>query len=94
MKNLTFKLNSETKIPKKLIKDAPKTGRFDDYAEYIVNTYNIECPEQDAITYLVSTGAGWKATDLQDHNENLQRLVWIAVMNCHEQKTNYFYMGA
>jgi hypothetical protein len=67
-------------------------GAFDEYGEWIVETYNIEVSEEDVRKFLKSYGA-WDAEDLKDYDVNLLRLVWIATLNCKENETTYFYMG-
>ncbi len=89
---IIFKLHSETKLPKKIIKGAPSSGDFDDYAEMILGAYDVICSESDAKRALKSYGA-WDDSDLRDHSANLKRLLWIAVLDCKDQNVSYWYMG-
>ncbi len=89
---ISFKINSETEIPQDVIDDAPRTGPFDEYADYLYETFEVECSLADSIKYLKSTGA-WEKSELQDLELNIKRVLWLAVMDCKENKTNYFYMG-
>lgn len=92
MKTLSFKLNNETRLPRKIIQDAPKSGAFDGYADFVCQKFNIEMTLQDSISYLKEFGA-WSIEELQDIEANKRRVLWQAVMYCHEQNTSFFYMG-
>lgn len=92
MQTISFKLHSETKLPKKVIRDAPSQGAFDSYAEYLLQAYNVEVTLQDSITFLRSYGA-WDNSELQDLQANKARILWLACLDCKEQKTQFFYMG-
>jgi hypothetical protein len=92
MTTITLKLNKETELPQNLIDDAPKQGSFDAYAEYILDTYDIDVSLQDSIAYLKRFGA-WESDELQDLETNKARLMWIACLDCKEQKTTDWYMG-
>ena len=89
---LHFKVNSEIKLPQDFIDSVPSQGAVDSAVEELCADFNIECLEQNTIEYLKSTG-GWTLDELQDHETNLKRLVWIACLDCQENETTYFYMG-
>ena len=91
-KTVIFKLHAETKIPKEWRDSVPSSGPADDAVEYLCKKYNVECLEQDAIKYLKLTG-GWSLDELQYHDRNIERLVWISTLDCKEQNTCYWYMG-
>lgn len=90
--SIEFKLYSEIKLPQDFIDSIPSSGQSDSYIDDLLLNYSIKCSEKDAIEYLKNTG-GWSLDDLNNHAENIKRLVWIACLNCQEQDTNYFYMG-
>lgn len=92
MDTITFKLHRETKLPRQVIKDAPSQGAFDDYAESLLESYNIDVSLEDSQTYLKRLGA-WEEHELQDLELNKRRLLWIACLDCKEEKTQYWYMG-
>jgi len=92
MKTLIFKINTDIELPQNIINDAPYQGPFDDYAEYLLETYNIEVSLDDSIQYLKEYGA-WTLEELQDLELNKARILWLACLNCKENNTNYFYMG-
>jgi ABC-type enterochelin transport system permease subunit len=48
---------------------------------------------EDSIKYLQTLGA-WEDTELQDLEENKMRLLWIAILDCKENNTQYWYMGS
>ena len=89
---ITFKLNKEIELPQMFVDSIPSTGQADSYVEDLLQDYNVECSKQDALTYLKSVGA-WSNEELANHDENLERLVWIACLECQENETNFFYMG-
>lgn len=91
-KSIEFKLNSEIELPQDFIDSIPSSGQADSYIDDLLLNYSIECSEKDAIKYLKSTG-GWSLYELNNHDENIRRLAWIACLDCQEQDTNYFYMG-
>lgn len=92
-KVIKFKLHTEVKLPKKFIDGVPSSGAADECVADLRKAYDIECDEKEAITYLKSMGS-WDDTELSDHDANLDRLVWIACLDCQDQKTTYWYMGA
>ena len=92
MKTIKFKLNSETRLTKKIVDDAPRQGPFDGYAEYLLATYDIDVTLEDSIEYLKEFGA-WDDEELQDLETNKARILWQACLSCKEEKTLYFYMG-
>ena len=89
---IVFTLHRETKLPWKLIKEMPSQGRADDYIEWVKSAYIVQSNLVDSIECLKSFGA-WDESELQDLDSNLDRLLWIALLDCKEQKTNYWYMS-
>lgn len=89
---LSFKLNQETKLPKRVIDDAPMQGPFDDYAEYLLGIYDVQVSLADSIEFLRRYGA-WEDSELQDLETNKARILWLACLDCKERETRYFYMG-
>jgi len=92
-KTIIFRLNQETKLPKKVIDEAPSTGKFDDYAEYLLETFDVECTLSDSIAYLKGVGA-WTLDEMQDLETNKGRILWLACLECKDENTTYFYMGS
>lgn len=85
-------MNAEIKLPKEFINYIPRQGDVDEYVSDLQKLYEVTCDTQDAIKYLKSTG-GWSLDDLQNHDLNINRLIWLACLDCQENKTTYFYMG-
>ena len=84
MKKQTIKLFDEMpSYPKSLIKDAPSQGRFDDYARYIVQSYNIKADHHFIRRYLKDCGA-WEESELLDNDANISRFLWITILNAKE----------
>jgi hypothetical protein len=92
VKTIHFKLNQEMEFDQELIDDAPNQGRFDEYAEYLLSSFDVQVDLNESVKYLRSTG-GWEDSELQDIELNKARLLWIALLDCKEQSTNYWYMG-
>jgi hypothetical protein len=91
-KKIIYKMNHETKLPRSLIKDAPSSGPFDDFAEWILQNYRVEVSLEDSIQYLSYLGA-WDREELQDLELNKARLLWVSILDCKENKTNHWLMG-
>jgi len=89
---IIFKINSECELPMDFINAIPRSGAADDSVDWLIKNYDVECPEVDAITYLERVGA-WDSNELKDHEANLGRLIWIACLECQENKSKYWYMG-
>lgn len=89
---IVFKLHNETEFPQSMVDDAPLQGPFDDYADCILSSYNVEVSLSDSIKYLKGVGA-WDTEELQDLETNKARLLWLALLDCNENETNLFYMG-
>ena len=89
---IVYKLNQEVELPQDFIDSIPSQGRADDAVKDIQESYSVECDETDLIKYLKSTG-GWDESELQDHDSNIDRLIWISCLDCQEQNTTYWYMG-
>jgi len=92
-KIIEFKANNQTYIPWEILEDAPTSGPFDDHADWILSAFDVQCNEKELIDYLLTFGA-WNNEELQDHDTNLGRLVWNAVLDCVENNTQYYYMGS
>lgn len=90
---IEFKLHKETELPHIFIESVPHSGRADEAIEELLQDYNIECYEQDVRKYLKHFGA-WSESELENHEDNLKRLVWLACLECRENETNFFYMGS
>lgn len=90
---LFFKLHTETKLPWKIIREAPAQGPFDDYAAWLLEEFDVQVTLEDSIAYLKEFGA-WELPELQDLELNKGRILWQACLDCQENKTNYFYMGS
>jgi hypothetical protein len=91
-KVLKFKLNTFTEIPKELVKNCPKSGPCDDYIENALLEYEIDVSLKDSQKYLKLFGA-WELKELKDLEENKKRLLWLAILDCKENKEFSFYMG-
>jgi hypothetical protein len=89
---LEFRINCETEFPMDLIDDAPTSGQFDEFAKYIIETYNVDVSLDDSIKYLKGFGA-WDLEELQDLDNNKVKILWIALLDCKENDTNIWYMG-
>jgi len=84
-------LNIEVEYPQELIDGAPKSGPFDDYAEYICESYDVQA-DASIKEFLQDYGA-WGSDELNDHEQNIKRVLWVTILNCKEEKTNFAYIG-
>lgn len=89
---IKFKLHDYAEMPTDIIQDAPSSGAFDDYADWIMSAYDVICDPDEARKALKNYGA-WDDSELEDHEANLRRLLWIAVLDCQEQSVSEWYMG-
>ena len=91
-KVINFEYGSEVELPGKLIREAPASGRFDDYAKYLRTVLDVRVTLEDSQKYLKHVGA-WEDDELQDLDDNIDRLLWIAFLDCQERETTFWYMG-
>ena len=91
-KRVVFHFGQETKIPQEWIDSVPRSGPADDAVGYLAGGYGVQVSEGDLKKYLKEYGA-WDADELSDHYANIERLIWLASLECQENDTNYFYMG-
>jgi hypothetical protein len=91
-KTIEFKLHGETELPQNLIDSIPSSGAADNAVAEARQYFNIEVPENDLRRFLKRYGA-WDAEELSDHDANIDRLIWLACLDCRENETTYFYMG-
>lgn len=92
MNKITFKLDSETIIPQDWIDIMPTSGKADYAVAEIKEAYNVVVNKDGLKKYLKRFGA-WNTEELSDHSNNIDRLIWIATLECKENDTNVFYMG-
>ena len=52
------------------------SGDATSQCEYILSQYDIDCDPEQARAYLLPYGA-WGEDELQDHSENMLKLVWL-----------------
>lgn len=91
---LIFTLHKETKIPKRIRETVPRSGSADESVKYLRKNNDILVSPEDVQEYLSYIGA-WTKDELKEssHETNIERLLWIACLNCQENKTCWFYMG-
>lgn len=89
---ITFKLHAEVELPDDFINSVPMSGPADNAVSELREVYDVECSLDDSKEYLKTYGA-WSDEELSDLDSNIDRLIWIACLDCQEQKTNYWYMG-
>lgn len=61
----------------------------DEYCEYVMENYTITGDVEDCKAYLRGYGA-WSEDELEDHGENLLRLIWLTAGSFHEEGDVYF----
>lgn len=92
MKTIEFKLNDFTTLPQDVIDSVPMSGPADSAVADLREAYDFQCTLQDSIKFLSSYGA-WEPEELQDLDSNLDRIVWLAALDCRENDSTEFYMG-
>lgn len=65
------------------------SGEKTPQVEHILNTYKIDGDPEDVKNYLTGYGA-WDDSELEDHRENLKRLVWLTGAALSEEGEAYF----
>ena len=90
---LRFSLHKGTEIPQDVIDALPKFGAADCIIGELRETVDVDVSLEDSREFLRSTG-GWEDSELNNLDENKNRLLWIACLDCRENETTYFYMGA
>lgn len=91
-KTIEFKLNEETELPQEVIDSIPMSGQADNAAAELRQDYNFDVSLDDSIKFLSSYGA-WNKEELQDLDSNIDRIIWLACLDCQENNTTFFYMG-
>lgn len=82
----TLILDSEVPdYPIDIIEDAPLSGPFDDYAEFLVNNFEIQADHAMIKRYLKECGA-WSKEELENIDDNVKRFLWVTILNEKELK--------
>lgn len=85
MKNLTAYFNRfALDLPAECVKDCSHSGSCDDDVEYWVGKIEITIPPEQIAAELKEYGA-WDAEELEDKEQNIKRLIWIAAGNISEE---------
>lgn len=92
MKKIQFKLNEETKLSNEVINSIPISGPADSAVQDLREEYDIKVNNFELVSFLKKFGC-WDNNELNDHNENIDRLLWIACLDCRENETTHFYFG-
>lgn len=58
--------------------------------DYVLSQHTIEVSEEDARSYLKPYGA-WEDSELEDHDTNVERLVWLA--GCDLRESDYIHFS-
>lgn len=83
----TLFLTSEyPEYPADLIADAPLSGPFDSYLEFILNSYHIESDPKMIRKFLKENG-GWSTEELENDEKNIGRFLWVTILNRKEEET-------
>ena len=80
-----FFLSPEELSPalKTALKACSTPGPSHEEVAYVLDTFDVTCDEDLAVKYLLSYGA-WDEGELDDHRENLGKLVWLAACDMRE----------
>jgi len=91
-KVIRFKINEDTEIPQDCIDSIPTSGAADEAIRELRRQYDVEVDARELKSHLKIYGA-WDESELGDHDSNIDRLLWIACLDCAENNTNTWYMG-
>ncbi len=69
--------------------DCGAPGDAQEAVNYVLRTFEITGDEKDCAQYLNGTGA-WEASELEAHDVNLERLVWLAGCDLREDGEAHF----
>jgi hypothetical protein len=89
METIIFKMYSETIIPQEWMDYVPESGPADYAVECLRERYKVVVNKVKLKEYLKQFGFD----ALEDHEDNIDRLIWMATLDCKENETNVFYMG-
>ena len=87
-----FELHGETEIPQDMIDSVPRSGPADTAVSDLRQVYEIEVSHEDVKLFLRSYGA-LDDEELANFDDCIDRLIWLACLDCRENDTTYFYMG-
>lgn len=88
-KKIKFNLHKETKIPKYWMDNIPESGAADSAVAHIRELYEIVVSDSDLVA-CISNYSDW---DTSNRDDNIDRLIWIATLDCKENNESYWYMG-
>lgn len=72
------------------LRDCGRPGqRADEAVEYVMRHYDIQGDPDDCRAFLRGYGA-WDDIELEDHDENLRRLIWLTGCSFAEFEEAYF----
>lgn len=69
--------------------DCGGPGAADEAVAYVLRVYDVQGDVADCAAYLRGYGA-WEDHELEDHEENLARLVWLTGCALNEGESAYF----
>lgn len=82
----TLILDSELPdYPIDIIEDAPVSGPFDEYTEFLVNNFEIQADHAMIKRYLKECGA-WSKEELENVDDNVKRFLWLTILNEKERR--------
>lgn len=92
MTKFKFEFNGEIKIPKKWRDIMPESGPAESAVATIRTQYHVIANEKNLYNYLKRLGC-WSHEELLFHDHNIDRLIWVATLDCIENETCWFYGG-
>lgn len=90
---IVFEQHNEVELPQEIVDRAPSKGAFDSYADWILENYDVQFKRHEALDYLLSVGIDDNSENLKDDDSMKKALLWLACLDCKENKTNIWYMG-
>jgi hypothetical protein len=91
---LTIKPNGVTELPQDWIDSLPSWGACDNAMFDIMEWNKVDCDRSAAIQYLVNIGFSEREDlELEDDYTLTKHVLWIALLDCRENKSTEWYMG-
>jgi hypothetical protein len=72
-------------LPDDCVTDCAHQGPCDDDVSFWSGKLDIEIPPDDLIAELSEYGA-WEDDDLQDHDTNIERIIWLGAWKIREEE--------
>lgn len=69
-------------VPLSALERVSHQGQCDADVQAFIDAYSVTCGDRDGLRAWLWGFGGWTATDLSDHDANVQRAVWLMAGDC------------